>query len=378
MKSKFTIVIGLIGFSLMMSCEMKKQLEEMHDSTGKLEKNTQQMGDTTAKMELTTREMNDTTGEMNERTALLYDSTLKMLEKTGAIAIASNEMYDALKQGDTLNLRRQAISSMLGADSSGRKIAEAVKYVMSFEFQVYSGQGQDTGIEKREHLKAEALSEFFKDIKEYAPVDEKIDPLAQASSGYIDNKKATFNAMSAALHKVNRKQEDFVKANPSFKVESFLSMIKNGLLKAKALKAGKLAFSQLTEAEKEVIINEKTAILLLQARHNFIGAIFLSESSKVQRGILSVLKMMTLGWDLRMEDFNQAQLDHFIVYLENIVSTKAFLTQLGQPLVVDFKIKRLLVKANLIKANPKNLKNTDFVKTQNKFETTYKSFIKSL
>jgi len=384
MKSQTLIGVAALSFLALMSCEMKKQLGEMHDSTQRLEANTQRMGDTTEKMQKTTQTMSETTQkmsgtteEMNERTAQLYESTLKMLDKTTAISGASSELYDAIKQGDTLNLRRQALATMLAAESNGRKISEAVKYVLSFEFQVFSGQGQDVEPSKREHLMVDALAEFYKDLKEYAPVSNDIDPLAQASSGSEANKKAVFNAVAAVLHKANRKQEEFLRANPKYEKVTFLSMIENGLKKAKALKEGAVAFSQLSESEKEVISNEKISYLLLQARHNFIAAILLSESSSVQRGLLTVLKMMTLGWDLKLSDFNQVQMTNFVSYIQAIQTTRTFLKSQGQVLVLDFKLMRLLKMAKIIKDQNLKLKNPGLFKIQNKFEQDYKSLIKS-
>lgn len=357
---KMTLTAVYFGVFAMMSCEMKTQLSEMHDSTQRLEKNTQKMSDTTEKMEKTTGVMAETTERMSGTTLKLYESTMKMLGRTDTLVGASAELYDALKQGDSLNLRRQGLAAMNSAQSSGRKLAEAVKYVLAFEFQLFSGLGQDMTEEKLDRLKEDAMAEFFKDVKEYYILGDKPHPLAQAGGGVEDNKRANFNALAAVLHKENRKQQETAKSTGQIKAVSILTMINETLEKGQLLKAGKISFSQLKHYEKEILNNEEIALQLLQARHNFIKAIVLSETSQISKGKIKALTMMLFKWDLNLSEFNEVQLSTYVSYIDAVHSTENELKKLGQPIYKDSLLMRLLKKARLISSGTKTAAQTQF------------------
>ena len=108
------IISSLVLMSLT-ACSQLDKVDEMHDAT--------------VKMSNTTDEMKQNTSDLETKTEDLKDVT--------------DELYDSLRQGNALQARRDAYDSILKAPTLFKKTAEATKYFMAFEFQLWNHMGQD-------------------------------------------------------------------------------------------------------------------------------------------------------------------------------------------------------------------------------------------
>lgn len=374
MKTRF-VTLALAGALCGSACAEKKQLTEMHDATvdmrdttKELNKGTGELKDTTTQLLRQTLDMKETTTHLADISGQMNGKMDDMSKKTSVVSQLTGELYDASRQGVTLDLRRSALKALLEAQSSGKKIAEAAQYFMSFEYQFWTGFGQDETEEKRQVLVDDAVSEFFKSVKEFnvGPSTE-INPLAQTSlsngGGSValddDNRVASFNAIAAALHRVNRKQEEMHHKNPKVEVLSMLSLIERGLKAEVELNSGAKTLDTLPPSIKEVLNNKSLAVKLLQARHNFIAAIFLAEVSPVgaqaptntlapkwATKMLLYLWSTQMGWKANLDRFNVSQLKQFNQYLSAVLATRASLKTLGIEPHVDSKIQKLFQTMN--------------------------------
>ncbi len=293
----------LCSTTLLNACDVKKNIDEMHDST--------------VEMNRTTKEMNDTTSQMNNRTTDLQSAT--------------NELYDALRQGDSLAARRSALDNLLKATDPARKLSEAGKYFMSFEFQFWSDQGQDKGLGKREELATLAAREFFKDVQQFIPNGE-MDPKPFKGQIFATEKSNlinSLNALSVTTQCLNPKQEVYLREKKGMAPLSMNLMIEESLLAKSKIESGEKRLNEYPGYVAEILANESTAVYLLEARYNYLSALFLGRSTNIAHDKLAGAKYIAMKWTLDLSKFNFAQVEELNKFLTAALKTKSLLKQVG-------------------------------------------------
>lgn len=361
----FLVTAVMVTFS---SCDMKQQLTEMHDSTGEMNDTTKKMNGTMENMDKTMKGMDGQMSGMNEtmkgmdgQMKDMNGAMSKMQEVTKDMSEQTSELTDIAKIGDSSIQRRNAFEALWKATSTGRKITEAVKYLISFEYQLFSGIGQDKSEEKRARLIHEATQEFFKDINEILTKSEQPKPLAEAEKGTEENKESAFNAIAISLHKFNRKQEEYVN---KFKLskENILSMygiISSTLKKKKDINEGLISRDELLDYEKEILINEEIAIRLLQARHNIVAVALLCELSEINKGTvvagqnITAGKMLLSNWDVAAAKINLVQTEEYLKHIQSIYNTQNLLKEIGVAPYKDSLLSRFFKNAQWVDAKEK-------------------------
>lgn len=297
------IFIGIVS-----ACETKREMSEMHDATV----------------------------EMNTRTEELAQNSNDLKEQTG-------ELYDALRQGDSLQLRRNALERLVQTSDPANKLSEAAKYFMSFEVQLWSGSGPDATDEKRQLLALSATKEFFKDVLQFIPDDQRTaSPLnGQILTTDAGNKFHCLNALAAAMHLLNPKQELYLKTNASMKPVSMMSLVQEALLAKESIESGAQDLKAVPGFVREVLANEKEAIYLLQARYNYIPTVLLGRSTNIATSKLAAVKMFASAWTLDLEKFNTVQVYEFNEFLKAALETRDLLKQLGHSITMDAQVARI-------------------------------------
>ena len=308
----------------MTGCSELNKLGDMHDSTVSMEK--------------TTKQMSTTTTQMKDRTDSLEIQTSEMKKMT-------DELYNALRQGTAVQLRRDAYESILKAPTCFKKISEASKYFMSFELQLWNEVGQDKGLPQREILAQQAAQEFFLEIEELAPRDGSVDPTQAGDAENINseaNRSASFNALAVSMHMTNRKQDNVLNQNNSLKKVSMYTLMEDALLLPKNQ-------VQSDGAAREILAHEARAIQLLQARYNSFQMIFIDAVSGIgDKSIKDKAKMALLGWDLELSKLNPTKADYLVKdILVHARSAKNLLLKLGVQPQLNSTVTRLLGKMNL-------------------------------
>ncbi|MGZ3805088.1 MAG: hypothetical protein ACXVB4_12810 [Pseudobdellovibrionaceae bacterium] len=291
--------------------------------------------------------MNRTTKDMDKNTTDLQTST--------------DELYDALRQGDSLTSRRNSLNNLLKANDPALKLSEAAKYFMAFEFQLWSDHGQDKGLEKRDELATLAAREFFKDVQQFIP-DGKMSP--QPFAGQIvgtekSNLVNSFNALSATMHFLNPKQEDYLKEKKDMTPLSMKKMIEDSLLAKVKIEAGEKRLNEYPGYVAEVLANEPIAIYLLEARYNYLLTLFLGASTGIANDKILSAKMLAMEWTLDLSQFNYAQVEEFDKFLNGALKSKNFLLSIGVQPRTDRLLARMFKNINLVV----NLKSASTQKT---------------
>lgn len=315
-------LIPVLALVFVAACAEKKQLTEMHD-------NTAEMKDTTVKME---KNMTDVQG----KTVQLKDMT--------------DELYDALRQGNAVQLRRDAWKAILEAPTMFRKISEAGKYFMSYEMQLWNMNGQDLTPGKRDILAQQAAREFFLEVEELAP-REGIDVTAEPNGRDINsvaNRVASFNAMTVAIQEINRKQNTTLEKDAKLDKISMLSIMEEALLAKKSLSEGTANLGTKEPYIREILVHEKKAIQILQTQYNLFPLVFIDQVSGINDKTWVGKAAMLLGWTFDMDKLNAQQ----VVYLREEMLAKAIhardvLKQIGVKAELDWKVARLLSKMKI-------------------------------
>lgn len=322
--TKKSLLSTLLILSFVAACAEKKQLEEMHD-------NTAEMKDTTVKMEANMTDLKGKTGQMKEVT---------------------DELYDALRQGNSLQLRREGMKSILNAPTMFGKISEAGKYFMSFEMQIWNLTGQDIEAGKRDVLAQQAAQEFFLEVEGLAP-REGLDLTAEPNSAHIQgqaNRSASFNALAVTMQEINRKQLPVLKARPELEKISMLSLMEEALLSKQALNEGKLDLGTKAGYIREILVHEAKALQILETRYNLFPLIFIDQVSGINdANIFSKAKRRYIGWEFNMDKLNSEQL----AYLQEKVlapalEAKKLMKKLGLQPKLDSDVAGLLKSMKLV------------------------------
>lgn len=392
MKKIWTTLLMLSSFAIgLVACDMKKQLTEMHDSTGRLETNTREMGDTTKSMDQTTQSMYDTT-------KLMAKTTASMHETTAGLSLMTAELVDLARMNDSSTQRRQALQALKAADSLGLKINEAAKYFSSFEYQLFNGIGQDITKEKRTELQNQAVAEFFKSVKEFDTGTDVTRALVDAKSSDESNKDLSFNALAAVLHLMNRKQMEYLKTNKlndSDKV-SMLGLIVSSLEKKDAINKGEVRPEDVPEYTKDILANERIAVRLLQARVTVFTAIACGEMSLIQgwpllkkasstkvendsvvgriaQTIAKAIPNANPKWDLNIDRLNLVQIQFFLKLMNEVTEGRAVLEKLGTEHQPDQAISTIL--KNLVYVEPKSEATGPLLAARQTFKTELEKFL---
>ncbi len=306
------------------------------------------------KMNDTTQKMSDTTTEMNTTTKELSDKTESMKNTTG-------ELYDALRQGNTVQLRRDAWKAILEAPTMFRKISEAGKYFMSYEFQLWNDSAQDADAGRRSVLAQQAAKEFFLEIEELAPRDGSVNvsiaPDAQNLQNIesAQNRQASFNALAISMDQINRKQVP-VLAKTKQPMMSMESIMEEALLAKKDLQDGQILPENKMTYIREVLAHEEKAIQILKTRYSLFPLVFIDAVTKVgDMGLLDKGKMVLLGWDLDLDQLNTVQLEYYQTEaLDRAIAARTILKKLGIKTELDGNVAMLLNKMRIKVAAPKN------------------------
>ncbi len=384
--------------------EMKATTNEMRDITRDMRDETRQMNQTTNKMGKATGSMNDSMQsmlesmqEMTKTTKLMADSLTDMkssmdVMKANTAALANKmdhlgqitetnlvetnsrmksmsknmESMDATTTGLCQSRNPQAADMRLkGFDGLRKeteieiKVADAVLFTVGLEFNMWGLCSNDT-LATRDDMFKIALEEYFAKLKSVTSKNEYARALAPSyvapsSSSLMD---ADFDAMAYAMNAVHDIQKNtLAKINVGQPVNQKISVASVQSLIIEAYLANK-AGQPLKPWQKMVIANNRAALRLLQARHNFLIAGVIGKlKDQAVKGVGNNLAlgfnklmggMMGTKWDADVTGLQAAELENLSNFILQALETRKMLTSIGVKPVMDSElapfIKNLSIK----------------------------------
>lgn len=342
-------ILALALLLSLSSCEMKKNLDEMHDATMDMSETTKKMEASTSKMLEVTTAVKDETVSVSAKTTAVGEISAGIAETSRNIEGHTVEMYDDLKQGDSLAARRNGLISLTKATDPSMKISEAAKYFMSFEFQLWSGAGKDT-YERREELMVAAAKEFLRDAQEFADANQtEANPTAN-----LGDPNQNLNALSVAMHFVNPKQTETLHKYPAYREITMYSILKDGLAASREIESGKKTARDFPPHVREVLIYERVARLLVQSRYNYYGSMALGKATQIRTnskafkfwtGIelstVTKVRMAFRKWNLDFTKLGVTEVEETGKYMEGALKAFDFMRSNGIVPTMNKNLKRI-------------------------------------
>ncbi|MFZ4715760.1 MAG: hypothetical protein ACOYL6_18700 [Bacteriovoracaceae bacterium] len=322
MKKNYFMPVALLSLSFLTAC---------NDPL----KTTEQMKETTSGMAITTSEMKSNVVNTNDNSA-----------KLGML----------MAQGQASDFRDSQFAHMLESKEFMEKMDYAVKFMYSFEFQIFSDEGiatYDTE-EMLEQARAEAIKEIPKKLN--GVFNKKI--RAGVSGIETDSDSANFFAIACALHYKNPKQVEF-RRGMGLPTESMLDLIVEALSKKKDLENGIIKVSELRKFEREVLKEEHLFVRMIEVRHRFIPSMAIARISKIEDGFINKLDMVfTKRWRPTFlqpgtaELMNIVELDYIQEMLGHSIIAKKILAEQGRESKLDKTLVKIINHMDLT-VNPK-------------------------
>lgn len=280
--------------------------------------------------------------ELDKRTEKMENSTEQMSKTTDEMRDTTGTMYQQLRSKDAEETRDRQFRALLeNKDGMGGRIKDAGIYFKAFEFQLWTGKGNDTQ-RHREALLLDAANEFVRSITDiYDGLN-----LKSMSPTKKEVNAMSFYALAASMHSLSTFQEELVAANPKIKPISFYDIIKSALLKDNN--------NQPLKAYEEVLVsgmNKEIMIELVKARVDIIGALALRD--------LTDQREMTFGQKTKAAIFKMSfgtlgSIDLPQVYEKSNNSTKS---EIEKRLDAANNAKSFLKEIGVIKSLEKTLKS---------------------
>ena len=328
----FIALSTLIATSGISGCDQIKKLDDMHDSTVGIGKTTEQMN----------QQMQQTNAKIAEQVEIsqrLEKSTQALAKMTDDLMKTSRAMYQDMRQGNSLTIRSERIQEMERVTTMPAKIAEAGKYMMSFEFQLHKSFGNDDN-SRMDDLKEQALQEIFYQVGAYATDLEKLDP--STSDAPLQN----LFALAVTLHEVNPNEYRLAKENGQSAV-SPLKLLEEALNTRLAVERGE---QETKRWYHPVFVNEGYAIYLLRLRANMIAAMALDKLTGItQLSFLTKSRMALFDYDQDLKKFNVTQLNEYTRWLNESVRVQEVLRNLGQETKMDSNLIKVWGHMKLVK-----------------------------
>jgi hypothetical protein len=289
----------------------------MQKSTSQMAGTTQNMASNTKSMATTTQSMAQTTDQMNQQM-----EQLKAL--TNGMELTTNALYEALRQGNSVTIREQALDTMNQSKTQEKKILYAGIYMMAFEFQVWSNTGDDDEA-RRESLFQDLFIQLDKDLRNYMSSDKpSLDPTS------TNNNMMNLYAMAATLHMINPLQQQLVDNDPKIQLYSALTLIEDALQDNADLNNGKVQWTDLKPYQQEALSNLSDLQYILQLRANFIPALVISKFTSLEyANFLSKLGTLTFGFSADLTDIPLGSLYYYVSYMQEANANREFLQSVG-------------------------------------------------
>lgn len=295
----FGLALMVLSMSLIACGELRK-IDEMKDATSEMNQTTKTLLDKTGEMKDGMDKMSKSTDEMNDSTKDLRTLTREeLIQRLEDVNGNTSALFDAMRQGDTSNLRRLSFNEILKEPTLQGRVAEAGLYLMSFEFQVLGNVGKDKQPAHRELLYQQALLEFFLKLDRIAPAGGEIWPDAKPTDEVEDeeNRASAFNAIAFTLHKTNRQQLP----DPAYgKPMSLYDLIIVALKLKPEIDSGRIVLPAGPHFIKEVLARPDRVRQLLQTRYNmFTYGLLGLTTNMVEYG--TTRQLWNLLWKLKID-----------------------------------------------------------------------------
>lgn len=286
--------------------------------------------------------------------------------------------------------RREALRALREETAFEQKVTEAVKFVVAFEFQVWTAQKYDTLAYKDIMLKS-GIEEFFRSLTAIFGGNTNYISQEEISPASIFSKEdaKNFLAISAALHKKNPFSDLMEDRHDDHTSMSLLDIFEATLLRIVDYENKAFPYDDFKDYEKIIYRYKPVVFKLLQSRMNALLLIALSKSTNIliddtlswlrlgPSGILyfapPILSQYLWPYDTHFADMNEAQRRYTLKVFEHIEKAERIMVSGGFKPQIDPIIAEQMGSINMDPID-ENKKIMDQLHQEQ--ATSYKDYVK--
>ena len=315
------------------------------ESVNKVEKSTTEVGlkmdETNNEIEETNRKMEEMKREMGEMNGKLIETNQRMEGMNKAL----DRMYQDLRQGDALAARLQTIEKMSEAGTLKGKTVYAAQYFMSFEYQLWKGEGID-GHALREVLKRDAVDEFMQTLRRFAKTTLPLSPLSQ------ERDLLSIEALALTSHMVNSNAVHTM-GQKNLSISSMHALLRDSLDYGHKLEQGALALKELPEFAQYALREPELVRYFFEIRVNMLPTLVLSEISAVASDATvnrwsSRVSSWLRPWNADLGKKNELELREYLAWINWANADLSFLKSVGISPRLVRSLFRILKNARLV------------------------------
>lgn len=301
------------------SCNALKSFEKVEESSAEVGL---KMDETNSEIEETNRKMDEMKNEIGDMNDKLIETNQRMENMNKAL----ERMYQDLRQGDSLTARIQTIEKMTDASSLKGKTVYAAQYFMSFEYQLWKGEGSD-GIAFRELLQRDAVDEFIQTLRRFATTSLPIDVISS------DKDLLSIEALAMTSHMLNSNSA-FAMNKKNYGMTSMHSLLKDSLRYGQKLAAGTAAVKDMPEFVQFALRDPELVKYVFELRINMLPGLVLNQLGEVSSDKFvskwrARASAWLLPWKADLSFKNELEIREYITWISWADADLAFLNSLG-------------------------------------------------
>ncbi len=314
--------------------KMDKTNDGIDRTNRKMDETNDNIGETNSKMDDMRRQM----GQMNDK---LVDTNKRMDDMNRAL----DRMYQDLRQGDALNARLKTIENLIATQKLKGKAVFAAQYFMSFEYQLWKGEGFDNQ-SVRQVLLRSAVEEFVHVLRRLARTDLPIDMLN------TDNDLASLEALAMSMHLMNPNAEHDLRVK-NLPVSSMHDLLKNSLQYGFELQNSKISSVDIPEFAQLALKEPAIVQYMFELRASMFPGWVVSTLSNVNSDEFFARWSSRAGtwlkpWTARTESLNELQVSELAQYLAWANADMSFLQSIGVQPRTDSSLLRILANMKIV------------------------------
>ena len=369
------IAISICAVAVCVACGALKTMDKVEQSTTavglKMDETNGEIEETNTKIDETNNKIDEMKREMGEMNGKLVETNRRMENMNKAL----DRMYQDLRQGDALAARLRTLEAIAQKSGIKSKIVHAAQYFMSFEYQLWKGDGIDDSM-FRDILARDAVDEFSQTIRRFAKSELPIGVLdtdnntmslhALALTSHILNSNAQLNGQKHGLH-----------------VASMHELLSQSLVYGEQIRSNQLNQAAVPLFAQFALRYPELIKYVFEIRVNMFPALLASNLSQMEadsffRRWFSRATSWLRPWQADLSQRNSLEIQELQSWMSFALNDLKLLTSLGLKVRVDPALIRVLSHIDFVDkappVSPELDKNRDLAVNDLKLSVEY--FIK--
>lgn len=384
LRHKLLILSGFACVFSSFACSALKSFEKVEKSTTEVGEKMDETNDgidrTNRKMDETNDGINKTNNKMDEmkdEMGSMNDKLITTNKRMDNMNNALDRMYHDLRQGDSLAARLQTIEKLSQSPSLKGKTVFAAQYFMSFEYQLWKGEGPD-GNALREILKRDAVDEFVQTLRRFSKTSLPISLMS------TDKDLLSIEALAMTSHMQNSNSA-LVMNSKNIPLSSMHSLLRESLEFGHKLAHDQISSSDIPEYAVFALREPELVRYIFELRINMFPALVLSKLTQVSSDDFvtrwwSRANVWLKPWNADLAQKNALELKECSTWLDWASADLKFLKSIGVKARLDNSAVKILRNARLMDSSRPSSAVPDAARTAAKTELkrSLESFLGSI